>query len=140
MKLEHLLELRNYDLNTLRYKYIIGDSDIDTGVKYLKLNNLTRIRKEKLLPCHFYYSGNSLQMIYVNDKTLLESLNTEEIFKAYGEGEILKSRTGKISKLHVYAELGFAISVNNEKIEFMEIFPPVSIEKYKEDVYQEVII
>lgn len=138
MKLEYLLDYRNYDLDALKQKFNIEESDLDHEVGYQKLKNLTRVRKEKLLPGHFYYYGNSVSIIYVNDRTVLDTLEMETIYNRYGRGEILPSRMGKNSRLHLYASHGFAVSEHEDKVDFMELFPPTTIEQYKENVYLEV--
>lgn len=137
--LESLLKFRNYTFSSLKKEFDIQESDIITEVEYLKLKDLTVIDKEGILPGSFYFSGENLTMIYIEDPNILSTLSVEEILETCGEGEVLRSRAGKTSIMHVYPEQGFALSTSGKSLDFMEVFPPTSIENYKRKVYKEVL-
>ncbi len=49
---------------------------------------------------------------------------------------LLRSRAGKASNLHVYAEQGVAVSIG-EEVEFIQIFAPMTQAEYEKTIYQD---
>ena len=139
MKIEALLEFRKLSLEKLKQNYKVSDSDIANEASYQKLKGLTQAHKPAKLPGVFYYLDNTVAMIYIGENEVPD-FSVSEIFKDYGKGEAFKSRAGKSSLMHVYPKDGFAISVSHDdKIEFMEIFPSMSVEDYRNNIYKEVL-
>jgi hypothetical protein len=138
-EMEELLNYRKYDYPSLVKEFGINDSEIDKEVGYIKLKGLSRVHKEDVLPGYFYFEGDKLVMIYVNDESRLGNISFKKITTDYGNGHRLSSRAGKTSNLYVYPEKGFAISVTHGQIDFIEIFPSTTLDDYKDRIHEDVV-
>jgi hypothetical protein len=113
------------------------DVTVARDVAYERLDALDRLHSPELHPGHFYFARDELRMVYLPPEGLPAS-SAEEVAALLGEPEArLRSRAGLESRLEVYAELGFAISHEGERIDFVEVFPPATIDGYLADVYEE---
>jgi hypothetical protein len=138
-EMEELLNYRKYDYPSLVKEFEINDSEIDKEVGYIKLKGLSRVHKEDVLPGYFYFEGDKLVMIYINDESRLGNISFKKITTDYGNGHRLSSRAGKTSNLYVYPENGFAASVTHGQIDFIEIFPSTTLDDYKTRIHEEVV-
>ncbi len=139
-RMEELLKYRKYDYPSLVKEFGIKDSEIDNEVSYIKLQGLSRIHKPDAIPAYFYFEGDKLVMIYINDDShLISDMSFKKIISDYGEGHRLSSRAGKTSNLYVYPEIGFAVSVTHGQIDFIEIFPSTTLDEYKSRIHEDVV-
>ncbi|GAL87145.1 hypothetical protein Cylst_1922 [Sporocytophaga myxococcoides] len=138
-EMEELIRYRKYDFPSLVKEFGIKDNEIDKEVSYIKLKGLSRVHKPDTLPGYFYFMGDKLTMIYINDDTRLGNLSLKKIASEYGEGHRLSSRAGKTSNLYVYPEEGFAISVTHDQIDFIELFPSTTLDDYKSRIHKDVV-
>ncbi len=138
-EMEELLGYRKYDFTSLVEEFGIKDNDIDKEVSYIKLKDLSRVHNPDTLPGHFYFKGDKLAMIYINDENRLANMSFKKITSEYGEGHRLSSRAGKTSNLYVYPEKGFAISVTRGQMDFIEIFPSTTLDDYKDRIHEDVV-
>lgn len=82
--------------------------------------------------------GDDVVLIYVGEFSLPEDLTSEDLVDAVGsEGETLRSRQGRMARLHVVADQGIAWSEDREGVGFIEIFPPTTVEAYRSEIYQD---
>jgi len=138
-KMEELLKYRKYDYPSLVKEFGIKDSEIEKGVSYIKLQGVTRIYRPDTLPGYFYFDGDKLVMIYINDEKRLGNISFNKITSDYGQGHRLSSRAGKTSNLYVYPEKGFAVSVTHGQIDFIELFPSTTLDDYKSRIHKEIV-
>jgi hypothetical protein len=81
----------------------------------------------------FFFDGNDLRVVYADGDGAAAAPLLEEL----GPGEELRSRAHKRSMLHVWADQGLAASVREGRIDFVEVFPPTSLEAYRSEIYEE---
>jgi hypothetical protein len=87
---------------------------------------------------HFFFDGDHLRVVYVSDAAFGE-VPAGPLVEEIGRGEVMRSRSGKHSTMHVWPERGLAASVDEdeERLEFVEVFPPMSLEEYLGGIYEE---
>lgn len=109
---------------------------IETGLKYEKLDSLTKIYCPDKYPAHFYFKGDRQVMQYIGDETALRPFHASTLMKRFGEPIELDSRAGKYPH-YVHPEQGIAYSADGEQIILLEIFPPCSLEDYLANIYEQ---
>ncbi len=137
-KIQQLLSLR--EQTRAQVCKTLAPAKIDPNVAYQKIKPVERISNPERWPGLFYFRGEKLMMIYVSgpSKAFLDGMDAKQIGAELGPGHPLPSRAGKTSNQHVYPEKGFAFSEENGKIDFFEIFPPMTLAQYLDGVYQPV--
>lgn len=117
-------------------QYNIADDHIDKNVRYEKITGVNRVRFGEAQ--WFYFKGGELKMIYISDETLAKKIWTE--FKnttANTPEKTVRSRAGKTSNQIVFAEQGITASTNKDGVDFIEIYPPQSVQDYLYNIYNE---
>lgn len=127
---------------TLRYdqfiaEYQIGHDQIDKDVRYEKITDVDRIQLGDNQ--YFYFKGGELKLIYLSEGKLATKVWEE--FKSSVDTRapetVVRSRAGKTSNQMVFAEQGFTASVKGNEVDFIEIYPPQSLEDYLTTIYRE---
>lgn len=127
---------------TLRYdqfitEYQIGHDQIDKDVRYEKITGVDRIQLGD--GQYFYFKGDELELIYLSEGKLATKVWEE--FKstaAVSASEtVVRSRAGKTANQIVFAEQGITASVQGSDVNFIEIYPPQSLEDYLANIYRE---
>jgi hypothetical protein len=87
---------------------------------------------------HFFFDGDRLRVVYVSDASFGD-VPAAPLLAELGRGEVMRSRSGKHSTMHVWPDRGLAASVDEdeERLEFVEVFPPMSLEEYLGGIYEE---
>jgi hypothetical protein len=87
---------------------------------------------------HFFFDGDRLRVVYISDASFGD-VPAKPLVDELGPGEVLRSRSGKHSNLHVWPDRGLAASVDEdeERLEFVEVFPPMSLDEYLDGIYEE---
>ncbi len=114
----------------------LAESQIDNDAGYSQLTGLSKLYKPDLHPGRFYFQEGHLVLLYISGPAL-QALTSQMLEQRLGVGITLRSRSGKLSRQYVYPEQGVAFSADKEKVHFLEIFPPMTLEDYKERYYQE---
>ncbi|MFT3773293.1 MAG: hypothetical protein QM820_48560 [Minicystis sp.] len=108
------------------------------GVKYQRLTNLIEVRNEKADPAFFHFRDDKLVLLYVSGKEALGALRAPALYAQLGgRGVELASRSCHSCVLHVYPQKGVAFSSEGDDLNFVEVFPPTTIEAYQAEVYIE---
>src|SRR5262249_3340043 len=90
-------------------------------------------------PGHFYLRGDRIELLYIGNDEFLRTLTPAAIRQELGgDGTLLRSRAGKTSNQHVHPEKGFAWSETGGALDFVEVFRPMSLKDYREQIYEEV--
>lgn len=85
-----------------------------------------------------FVRGDAVALIYVGPHALPAGLDAAALSEAVGmSGEPLRSRQGKNATLHVAAEQGFAWSEEDGELGFVEVFPPMPLAAYRQQIYRE---
>ena len=127
---------------TLRYdqfiaEYQIGHNQIDKDVRYEKIADVDRLQLGD--DQYFYFKGGELKLIYLSEGKL--ATKTWDEFKnsarARASETVVRSRAGKTANQVVFAEQGITASVQGNDVNFIEIYPPQSLEDYLATIYRE---
>ena len=110
---------------------------VERDVAYERLRPVDRLRAEGVSPAFFYFSGDELRMVFVPDEHT-EGMSAAPLAEELGESEQrLRSRAGKNSRIELYAEKGIAYSHDDDRLEFVEVFPPATTQWYLDEVYED---
>ncbi|RAW00580.1 hypothetical protein [Pseudochryseolinea flava] len=137
MKLEDYKKCFAQHYTEFVLKHRIGDDQVTENVAYEKIKNVLRVDLGE--GQFFYFKEGRLQMIYISNETVIKKLWEE--FKR-GEDidnpdQTLRSRAGKTSNQLVFPSRGIAASVTHDEVDFMELYPPCTMEDYLENIYRE---
>lgn len=113
-----------------------GDIQINKNVGYEKITEATHVSTGSQ---HFYYKDDVLKIIYVSDERLT-ALLWEELKKTIdvtAPDKTVRSRAGKTSNQLIFAGHGVTVSVTKGEANFIEIYPPCSLDEYLEQIYVE---
>ena len=132
--LDRWMALRGLTLDQARARLgVHGEPD----VRYERLRPVWRLHNPDVHPGHFYFDGNRQVMQYVGAAGL-EGVDPDELERRLGgPGELLRSRAGKSSVMHVYADRGAAFSSDGHEVELLELFPPTTFEDYRTRIYED---
>ena len=138
--LQNLLALRNLHWSEIKERYKIKEEHIESDSTYQKLSGLIEIYNPDVFPVRFFLLNDNVLLIYTSDLAIVDTLDGKKIKEQYGmeDENYLRSRAGKKSNLMVYPEAGFAVSIKNNEVDFIEVFHPTTLEQYKKDIYIEV--
>jgi hypothetical protein len=130
---DELLALR--DLTRSRLEAEPGVT-VDRQVAYGSLTGVDRMHAAALSPAHFYFSGDTLELVYV-PRPALTGTPAADWLERVGPGPQLRSRTGKRSVLEVRPEIGFAFAHDDGEVELAEVFAPMTLEAYEHGIYED---
>jgi len=111
---------------------------VDPDRRYEGLEHVTHYYNPSVSPARVYVSDGRVQMVYVPSGAAVAETTPSEIdAQIGGRGHRLRSRTGKTANQYVQAERGVAYSEDEGRVQFVEIFPPRSLEAYLKDIYRD---
>ncbi len=115
----------------------IDRSQVEENVRYEKITQVTRVHgpNEEFL----FFKDGTLRIIYISSEILCEGLWREfkKSFDTSAPEKMVRSRAGKPSNQLIFAKLGFTVSLKGDNVDFIEIYPPCSLEDYLDNVYRE---
>jgi hypothetical protein len=112
-------------------------ASVERDVAYERLRPVDRLRADGVSPGLFYFSGDELRMVFIPDEHT-EGMSAAPLAEALGPAEQqLRSRAGKNSRIELHAERGVAYSHDDDRLEFVEIFPPATPQWYLDEVYED---
>lgn len=134
--LDELLELRALPRAEIERRIGADVAHVERGVEYQSLTAVDRVHTASH-PADFYFRGDALVMIHVSQEPLAE-LTPESLEERWGgPGELLRSRYGRRAKLHAYPEQGVAFVDNRGTVAALEVFPPTTLERYRDEIWWE---
>lgn len=136
--LEAIIALRELSAAAIFERLGVPPYAADEHRAYERLSDVTHVHRAEAHPAHFYLRGVELVMVYIGDADFLAALSLDALREQLGgEGVTLRSRQGKRAHQHVWAEQGVACSELDGALGFLEVFPPISHERYLETIYDE---
>lgn len=109
----------------------------DDDAEYQGLRHLVELRNDAVLPAWVYLRDGRVRLVYASDDAL-EGLTTDQLeAELSGAPEILASRAAKAAALYVHPGDGVAYSADDERVHFVEVFPPCTLAEYRDEVYIE---
>lgn len=137
MKLDDYKTYFNLSYNQFITQHNIAGSQINENVSYEKIKDVSRVDLDDNQ--FFFFKDNKLKVIYISDDTLAKKIWNE--FKnttdTYIPDETVRSRAGKTSNQLIFAGKGITASINHGEVDFIEIYPPCSLQDYLENIYRE---
>lgn len=113
------------------------DATIARGVSYERIRGVDRIHAPGLQPGHFYFAGDELRMVYLPEDAV-GSQTAVALAAELGPAErTLRSRAGKDSRIELHAAAGVAYSHKGDPLEFVEVFPPTTVDAYLAEIYED---
>jgi len=126
----------------LSYDQFIATNNIHSGqihenVRYEKIPDVRRV---DLADNHFFFfKDGKLKIIYISDEGSTKKIWGE--FKSTtninAPEKTARSRAGKTSYQLIFAGQGITASITHDDVDFIEIYPPCSLQAYLEKIYRE---
>ncbi len=138
--IESDLMFRVFGFDDVLVRFDFANLEIEKNAQYGKLKNLAAIvDKDGKIPT-FFFRGKRQALIYHTAEVLKQDgLKPDDFYKKFGKRFVtLPSRAGKTHRQIVYPAKGIAFSTDGESLDFLEILPPMTITKYKREIYQTV--
>ncbi|MBT1705129.1 hypothetical protein [Chryseosolibacter indicus] len=128
------------DYFTLSYDQFITENDVQSSqihkdVSYEKITSVTRVSLGD--GKNFYFKEGKLKLIYISRDTLTKKLWNEFKSITNTSEKRVRSRAGKTANQLIFAAHGITASVTKDEVNFIEIYPPCSLEYYLENIYKE---
>jgi hypothetical protein len=131
---DRFVELRDLDRATLLDRVGRTEADVRRDVAYQGLEHVDNVTFEG---AEIYLRGDRVALIYGDDLSF-ESPSASELGQALGgPGTMLASQASKRGVLHVYPERGIAVSEEDDHVQFIEVFPPATLDRYVTEIYRE---
>jgi len=112
-------------------------ASVEPDVAYERLRGVDRLYAPDFNPAYFYFSADELRMVFVPDEHT-EGMSAEPLAEELGPSDHrLRSRAGKNSRIELHAERGIAYSHDDDRLEFVEVFPPAPAQWYLDEVYED---
>jgi hypothetical protein len=113
-----------------------GSIEEDHKSGYEKLSKLLELNSPAF-PGSIYVLKDKVRIVYVPEEGLSGVTPDELSASLSGEPHQLRSRAGKLAKLHLYASDGVAFSSTKGTVDFLEVFPPCTVKEYVDQIYDE---
>lgn len=111
---------------------------VDEDRAYERLKGVAHVQNPAVHPGHFYFRGDKLVMVYISDHKFLSHLSLAAVEKELGKpAKDLRSRAGKTARHYVWPEKGFALSVDGDAVDFVEVFPATTLQGYLDSIYED---
>lgn len=125
----------NYDQFVMKHQ--VDASQIHENVRYEKLTNVTRVKLQH--DQFFYFKAGQLQIIYISYDTLTKKLWSEfqNLSNTNTPEKTVRSRAGKTANQLIFTQQGVTASITNTDVDFLELYPPCSLEYYLEHIYRD---
>jgi hypothetical protein len=133
------MDLRSVPLADLRARTGAGEDALAHDAAYGPSLGLTRFYDPEFHPGRFFYRDGSLVLLYVEFPTnAAPELTRELLLEAVQPAEAqLRARSGRADRQHVNPGKGLAVAIGPVAAAFLEIFPPMTLNEYRERLYIE---
>ena len=125
-----LATLRDVSLADLRAR--LGKADVQPDVRYGQMDGLEMLHAPGAHPAIFFFRDGQLAVAHLPDPDLAPAAVAELVGD---DPPRLRSRAGKHAWALVRAEEGVAVTEDDGRIRFVEVFPPTTFEDYRDRIY-----
>jgi hypothetical protein len=137
--LREWMDLRSVSLADLRARTGAGEDALIHDAAYGPSTGLTGFRDRSFHPGTFFFRDGSLVVLYTEFPTdhapdLTRDALLEEVQPPDAE---LRARSGRADRQYVNGEKGLAVAAGPVAATYVEIFPPMTLDEYKERLYIE---
>ena len=86
-----------------------------------------------------FFKDGVLKMIYISNDALADKLWKEfkNATKESAPERTVRSRAGKTSNQEIFSAQGITASIARDEVDFIEIYPPCSLQDYLDKIYRE---
>lgn len=135
--LQETMKWRSLDKATI-IKRLEADASQATLVNRGPLHEVLVIKNPAKHPGSFFFRGDELVLITLGATSLekYSDADVEAVLK--GKSEQLPSTYGKASMVYAYPDRGVSFTTRSQdghKIQYIELFPPRTLEAYKQTLY-----
>lgn len=110
----------------------------ETDRRYEGLEGLSQYYNPAVFPGRVYVGSERVEMVYVPSGPALAGVTRGELEECAGtQPTLLRSRAGKEYVHYSHPEQGIAYSSEGDKVRFVEIFRPRSLDAYKAEIYRD---
>lgn len=138
-QLHDWLSWRDLSRTEIEDKFSIAADMVQADTSYVRVGGLDMLRNRAADKGRFYFRQDQF-VVYVLESVGKgpNTIPSDEILQSLGEtAAVLPARVGKRSKVHIYPDKGIAVSELDHTVRLLEIFPPMSLEAYKDSFYYE---
>ena len=82
------------------------------------------------------FDGDRVAVVYVHGASL-RHVSPDALLADLGEGETMPGAASAGSELHVYPAEGLSVAHDGPKLQWVEAFPPTTLEDYRRTLYRE---
>lgn len=108
------------------------------GVSYEGLEGLSQYYNPAVFGGRVYVGSERVEIVYVPSGPALAGITRGELEKSAGtQPTILRSRAGKEYVHYVHPEQGIAYSSEGDRVRFVEVFRPRSLDAYQAEIYRD---
>jgi hypothetical protein len=137
-QLESFTDLRAFNLDDAQTKLGSENFAVEKNVGYERLQNLTSFTDKTGETPTLFFQGERQVLLYLNAEMLAaRELTPEYLYRKFGKRYVqLRSRAGKTHRQIVYPSQGIAFSTGGASLDFLEIFPPTTLARYRREIYR----
>jgi hypothetical protein len=137
------MELSNYKKwLTFSYSEFLTENKfriirIEEDLRYEKIAGVIRVEMSENE--YFFFKDGALKIVYISNDDLADRLwhEFQNSLSADTPEKTVRSRAGKTSRQLIFASQGITASLTNNSVDFIEIYPPCSLQGYLDTVYKE---
>ena len=115
----------------------VAVAQIRENLSYEKITGAVRIELGNSV--FFFFREGKLKVIYTSDEVVANKIWKEFLeTNSNKPEEVVRSRAGKTSNQLIFANLGITVSLAGEDVDFIEIYPPCTLQDYLKHFYRDV--
>jgi hypothetical protein len=130
------MALRDTPMDDIKKRFRMSQKHVERDASYGRFVGLTSLHNPAAHPARFFFSGEALALLYVDDADALANIDAADLMARLGEPAArVRSRAGKAFTHNVYPQAGIAVSVHQGAAAYVEIFPPTTLQSYLDRLY-----
>jgi hypothetical protein len=137
MNLSDYKEYLNLSYDQFIAQLKIQSNQVHESLQYEKITDVVRVDlgDNKFV----FFKDGVLKMIYISNDALADKLWKEfkNATKESAPERTVRSRAGKTSNQEIFSAQGITASIARDEVDFIEIYPPCSLQDYLDKIYRE---
>lgn len=105
--------------------------------QYQNLDNVSSMENHEAFPATLFMREGRVELVYIPAAGLRQFHEGDLRALMVTDPVCLPSRAGKHANLLVYAGEGIACSAGKQGLHYLEVFPPRSLQAYRESIYRD---
>jgi hypothetical protein len=137
-RLREWTALATLPLAAIRKRFGTSEKYADRNTSYGNLKGLIEYHNAAAHPARFFFNGKNDRPIvmYISTPEALAGLDPGGLRRELGDPEAtLPSRAGKAFTHFIYPNRGIAFSSDGTSVAFIELFPPITLDRYQAEIY-----